>query len=125
MDWASGPIGLFTLAGYAVALPAFGAAVLLTRRIPRTRRILVRASLGAALLAPGILIDPAVVFSAITPGWIIAALYGFMMLQAGALHQVGEFFRIMGYLVCGPFLLSGPITFLVVWGLARWLDKRS
>jgi hypothetical protein len=125
MDWASGPFGPFTFAGYGIALLLLGVALILTRRVTRSWRVALRACLAAVLLAPGILIDPAVVFSAITPGWLFAGLYGFMMIQAGALHQIGEFFQLMGYLVCGPFLISGPIIFLVVWGLARSLDRRA
>ena len=123
MDWAYGPFGPFTLAGYGIALLVFGVALFVTRRTARAWRLPLRAALAAVLFAPGNLADPGA-FSVITPGWVVAALYGLMMLQAGALHQIGEFFQIMGYLVCGPFLICGPITFLVAWGLGRWLGKR-
>jgi len=65
----------------------------------------------------GAFIDPAVVFVEITPSWLIAVVYGLGMVQYRALDQIVEFFHLMGYLVCEPFL--------IVWAIARWLDKRT
>jgi len=72
----------------------------------------------------GAFIDPVVVFVEITPSWLIAVVYGLGMVQYRALDQIMEFFQLMGHLVCGPFLISGPVTFLIVWAFAQWLDKR-
>ena len=65
----------FTVVGYAfVIFFLFLPCWLLTRKLRVVVRTLIRATFGAVIFAPGLLLDPAVTFLAYIPG-LLASLY--------------------------------------------------